>query len=76
MISPTYELTIGDMKYIMTSGLEGDGNSFMPDKAIERDDVINLIWTRNGKDESCFAPSVIIRVKTKKLWHGHMRQEY
>jgi hypothetical protein len=43
----------------MTSGLEGDGNSFMPDKAIERDDVINLIWTRNGKDESCFAPSVI-----------------
>ncbi|MDD3766644.1 MAG: S-layer homology domain-containing protein [Eubacteriales bacterium] len=46
-------------EYIMTSGLEGDGNSFMPDKAIERDDVINLIWTRNGKDESCFAPSVI-----------------
>ncbi len=45
--------------YIMYSGLPGRGNNFFPNDIITRDEVLNLIWTRNGSPTGVFAPSVI-----------------
>ncbi|MDR0406230.1 MAG: S-layer homology domain-containing protein [Clostridiales bacterium] len=45
--------------YIMSSGLEGVGNSFQPDAPITRGDVLNLIWKRGGSKTEVIAPSVI-----------------
>lgn len=46
-------------EYIMFSGLESVNNEFMPDTAISRYDVINLIWKRNGSKKDIIAPSII-----------------
>lgn len=46
-------------EYIMFSGLEGADNSFRPDAAITRKDVINLIWKRNGSEKNITAPSIV-----------------
>ncbi|UKI35327.1 MAG: hypothetical protein L6V93_14190 [Clostridiales bacterium] len=35
------------------------GTQFMPDKAITRGEVLNLIWKRNGSKTGISAPSVI-----------------
>ncbi len=45
--------------YIMYSGLEGSGGNFNPDVPITRNDVLNLVWTRNGSKTGVLAPSVI-----------------
>ena len=44
--------------YIMYSGLDVSGTQFMPDKAITRGEVLNLIWKRNGSKTGISAPSV------------------
>lgn len=43
----------------MYSGLDVSGTQFMPDKAITRGEVLNLIWKRNGSKTGISAPSVI-----------------
>lgn len=45
--------------YVMYSELDGNGKLFNPDTPILRNDVVNLIWKRNGSDTSSFAPSII-----------------
>ena len=45
--------------YIMYSGFDVSGTQFMPDKAITRGEVLNLIWKRNGSKTGISAPSVI-----------------
>lgn len=46
-------------EYVMASGLEGKGGIFQPDEAITRNDVMNLIWKRNGSKTDVIAPSII-----------------
>ncbi len=52
--------------YIMYSELSGSGSSFNPDTAITRNDVLNLIWNRNGSKTDVVAPSVISKQGTNK----------
>lgn len=47
-------------EYIMYSGLEPvEGNQFMPSTPITREEVVKLIWQRNGKPEGSLAPSLV-----------------
>lgn len=46
--------------YIMSSGVEADDmGRFNPSVAITRDDVIEILWSRNGKKTDAWAPAVI-----------------
>ena len=53
-------------EYIMYSQLAGNGDYFEPDVAITRNDVINLIWKRNGSVDGIKAPFAITRQGTNK----------
>ena len=47
-------------EYIMTSGLDAVGdNMFLPDTAINRETVANLLWNRNGKVTGLTVPRMI-----------------
>lgn len=46
-------------EYIMYSGLEVKGSAFLPNKAITRGEVLNLIWKRSGSKTGVVAPAVI-----------------
>ncbi|MBE7037823.1 MAG: S-layer homology domain-containing protein [Ruminococcaceae bacterium] len=46
-------------EYIMYSGLEVKGSAFLPNKAITRGEVLNLIWKRAGSKTGVIAPAII-----------------
>ncbi len=52
--------------YIMYSGLEVEGNTFLPDTPITRGEVLNLIWKRCGSVKGVVAPSIITNQGTNK----------
>lgn len=52
--------------YIMYSGLEVEGNSFLPNKPITRGEVLNLVWKRCGSVTGVTAPSVITKQGSNK----------
>lgn len=52
--------------YIMYSGLDVSGTQFLPDKAITRGEVLNLIWKRCGSKKGVCAPSVITNQSDNK----------
>lgn len=52
--------------YIMYSGLDVSGTQFLPDKAITRGEVLNLIWKRNGSKKGIAAPSIITNQSDNK----------
>lgn len=46
-------------EYIMTSGFDVSGDSFLPDKAITRGETIELLWKRGGSVTGIVAPKII-----------------
>lgn len=52
--------------YIMTSEFETEDNAFLPDKPITREETLNLLWIRAGRQKGITAPGIIINQGSNK----------